>query len=148
MVEVVQADRDAAEKFRRGYGGKYDRDVANMAAVIAQRVADALSPQSPPQDGRAAAFEEAAAMIESWGTNNVGMLEPVAREQAARLRTLAATPPQDGDEVERVARALCGVAQANARAKFGDDKIAATYGWQDWLPDARAAISALRSGRG
>ena len=36
MVEVTQADRDAAEAFRRGIGGKYDREVSSLAEAFAR----------------------------------------------------------------------------------------------------------------
>lgn len=48
-----------------------------------------------------------------------------------------------GEDTERVAKALCQVAVENARKDFGNDKITSTYGWRDWLPDARAALAAL-----
>lgn len=35
-LEVIQADRDAAEQFRRGIGGRYDRDVGILVLAFAR----------------------------------------------------------------------------------------------------------------
>ena len=60
-----------------------------------------------------------------------------------KLALPCSRPSLAGDEVERVAKALCDVATANARRDLGDDAILPTYGWEDWLPDARAALAAM-----
>jgi phage terminase Nu1 subunit (DNA packaging protein) len=43
MVEVTQADRALAELTRRGKGGKYDRDVGELAFLIARHREAALT---------------------------------------------------------------------------------------------------------
>lgn len=35
-IEVTQRDREAAEPFRQGKGGRYDRDVERLAAAFAR----------------------------------------------------------------------------------------------------------------
>lgn len=74
------------------------------------------------------------------------VLRLFANLEAARSdEALIEQAPRVGVEehLETVAKALCAVAVENARAKFGNDELASTYGWQDWLPDARAAMLAM-----
>ena len=57
MVEVTQADRALAELTRRGKGGKYDRDVGELAFLIARHREAALTTAQAEADALRAEVE-------------------------------------------------------------------------------------------
>lgn len=65
----------------------------------------------------ATSIEAIASMIEDWGTNNVGMLDPKARAQAERIRALPVSPvPTTGEASEPSPRRVCQTCGATVAA--------------------------------
>jgi len=167
QAELAACPEGAAETYWITKGGAYYRPKAQgytrsklEAGRFTLEEAIAYShPNGPdgPRDG--IRYEPAtlnvdsdtAALVErlrALADENFEMLNDIHEpliEAADALERLASRSADGGDEeqVERVAKALCDVATANARRDLGDDAILPTYGWEDWLPDARAAIAAM-----
>lgn len=71
-------------------------------------------------------------------------LQRLEEEAAIDLSSARTPPPATGDEVERVARAIC---RAICRAAMTPDAIECQVenGWDLWEDEARAAIAALQT---